>query len=130
MLTVACVLAFCVAPSDTQPRPRGSLGFHAELPPIVGNEFPRRDDGSSFGVQGMTGTCPEFRLAAATLNADDHELEVGAFNLSHHGAKDRVTVLMPRDAVPLLRVRDERGAEMELWLRRVCPRPMPLERQP
>lgn len=51
LLTVACWLAFCVAPGETQ------RSFHADIPPIVGNEEPRTDDGRPFGMVGMSGPC-------------------------------------------------------------------------
>lgn len=51
LLTLACWLTFAVAPGETQ------RSFHADIPPIVGNETPLNDSGRPFGWVGMSGPC-------------------------------------------------------------------------
>jgi hypothetical protein len=55
LLTVACWLAFAVAPGETQ------RSMTADIPPIVGNEQPMCDDGQPCGWVGMTGPCGEVK---------------------------------------------------------------------
>ena len=53
LLTIACWLAFAVAPGDTQ------RSMTEDIPPIVGNERQNTDDGQPWGPMGMTGPCRE-----------------------------------------------------------------------
>jgi hypothetical protein len=55
LLTVACWLAFAVAPGETQ------RSMTADIPPIVGNERMRLDNGELWGPYGMTGPCGEVK---------------------------------------------------------------------
>lgn len=41
----------------THAQPESTLGDSRVIPPVVGNEYPRRDDGGSNGPMGMTGPC-------------------------------------------------------------------------
>jgi hypothetical protein len=49
LLTIACWLAFAVAPGETQ------RSMTADIPPIVGNEQQRLDNGELWGPMGMSG---------------------------------------------------------------------------
>jgi hypothetical protein len=53
LLTLACWLAFAVAPGETQ------RSMTEDIPPIVGNERMRLDNGKLWGPYGMTGPCGE-----------------------------------------------------------------------
>jgi hypothetical protein len=55
LLTIACWLAFAVAPGETQ------RSMTADIPPIVGNEQMRLDNGELWGPYGMTGPCGEVK---------------------------------------------------------------------
>ena len=53
LLTIACWLAFAVAPTETQ------RSMTADIPSIVGNEQTWQDNGKPWGDVGMTGPCGE-----------------------------------------------------------------------
>jgi hypothetical protein len=51
LLTLACWLAFAVAPGETQ------RSMTADIPGAIGNEQQRLDNGELWGAVGMTGPC-------------------------------------------------------------------------
>lgn len=101
--------------ADAQ-RPEGAMGYDADLPPIVGNETPLRDNGTPFGVVGMTGECAGYVIASGRVDAADHELESGYVNVN------ALSLSMRPESPWFRRLKELRDQPVEIVVRPLKPR--------
>lgn len=110
-MRLALMALFVVGATVTAQQPSGMWGWYQSR--AIGNEYV-----AWAGQTGMSGEDCGIRVGIGRVNAAEHEIADGSFNLGTMGP-DRVTVIMPRGANALLWAKGFDGKDAELRLREI-----------